>query len=290
MRVHRPESLASALQLLVDATDDTKVIAGGTALMLMMRAGLVLPDELVSLDRVPDLTGIDVGDDAIRIGASTTLRDVERSPELAVAAPTLAAATGLVANHRVRHRATVGGNLSEADYASDPPAVLVALGAEVRLVSTAGERVIPVSAFLVDYYETALEPDELLTEVRVPRPPAGARSTYLKFVTRSEEDRPCVGVAAYLARDEAGRCSDLRIAVAGATATPFVVEHALAACRGRAVDDRTWAEIATAYGDAIQPIDDLRGSAEYRKLVTAELVQRALHQVSAPGQDGAVRI
>ncbi len=290
MRVHRPETTAAALRLLDEGGEDTKVIAGGTALMIMMRSGLVIPEQLVSLDRLPGLDAVAVDGDVIRLGALVSLRSMERSAALARVVPTLTAALGLVANHRVRNRATIGGNLSESDYASDPPAILTTLGCRVRLTSAASERWLDLSEFLVGYYETALEANELVTEVEVVRPSPTARTTYLKYVSRSAEDRPCVGVAAYLDVDEAGRCTDVRVAVAGATATPFTLPDVTGGCRGAAAHTTTWQDVASAYAATIDPIDDLRGSAAYRKHVTGELVGRALAAVAAGTDNTALRL
>jgi carbon-monoxide dehydrogenase medium subunit len=282
--------VAAALQLLDEGGDDCKVIAGGTALMIMMRNGLVFPDQLVALDRLSMLDYIDVDGGSIRLGALTSLKTMQHAPELRSAVPTLTAALGLVANHRVRQRATIGGNLSESDYASDPPAVLTTLGTRVRITSSAGERWLPLPEFLVDYYSTALEQNELVTEVEIPRPSPTARTTYLKYVSRSAEDRPCVGVAAYVDVDQSGRCTDVRVAVAGATATPFTLPSVTDGCRGARPDRTTWREVAAAYGEAIQPIDDVRGSSAYRKHLTTALVDRALETVSAGGENGAARL
>lgn len=290
MRLLRPRTMAEATRLADESGEDAKVIAGGTALMLMMRNGLLDPDPLIALDRVPGLSYIDAGDEIVRFGALTTLRRMQRSPELIRVLPTLAASLGLVANHRVRRRATIGGNLSEADYASDPPAVLTTLGCRVRISGPGGERELPLPEFLLDFYETALAPNEILTEVLVPRPPSTARTIYLKYVSRSAEDRPCVGVAAYLDRDESGRCREVRIAVSGATATPFTLADVTGGVRGAPVDDQVWDEVADAFGAAISPISDGRGSAAYRKHVTGRLIRRALGEITDGGENGARRL
>lgn len=290
MRLHRPQTTAAALGVLDEGGDECKIIAGGTALMIMMRSGLVFPEQLVAIDRLPDLHHVVVDDASIRLGALATLQAMERSAELQHTLPTLTRALGLVANHRVRNRATIGGNLSESDYASDPPAILRTLGCRLRVSSTRADRWVELSDFLVDYYENALEPNEMVTEVEVKRPAPTARTTYIKYVSRSAEDRPCVGVAAYLDRDASGRCTDVRVAVAGATATPFVLAEVTQACIGGVGDDNAWRQVASAYAAAIEPIDDLRGSATYRKHVTGELVRRALETVAAPGDNTASRL
>ena len=290
MRVLRPETVRQALRALDEAGEDTTVIAGGTAVMLMMRNGLLFPEQLVSLDRLPGLDHIGVEDD-VRIGALTPLRQVERSRELARVLPTLTGATALVANHRVRARATIGGNVCESDYASDPPSVLTALGCRLRVASNQGERWVPLEDFLLGYYETALQRGELVTELRIRRPSPTARFIYLKYISRSAEDRPCLGVAALVEADESGRCSEVQVAVGGATATPFRVPEVLAEARGAKIDDPgTWEMLAEGYRGAIEPIGDARGSADYRKHVTGELVRRALTMVSGGAANGAIRL
>jgi carbon-monoxide dehydrogenase medium subunit len=290
VRVLRPTNLSEALSLLRNAAEDSKVVAGGTALMLMMRNGLIFPEALISLEQIPDLDYIDVGTDEVRLGGLTTLRSMERSPELQQALPTLAQALGLVANHRVRNRATIAGNVCEADYASDPPAILLTLGCRVRLRSSTGERVVPLREFLVDYYETSIAHDELAVEVIVPRPAPGTRTQYVKYVSRTAEDRPCVGVAASLSLTPDGTCSQVDVQVAGATATPFSVPQALADCVGRSGDEEMWDHIARAYETEIEPIDDIRGSADYRRLVTGRLVRRTLRSLARTVRNGATQL
>jgi carbon-monoxide dehydrogenase medium subunit len=290
MRLSRPTSINEALGLLEDHGEECTIISGGTAVMLMMRNGLLHPEHLMSLDRLPGLERITVDDGQVRLGARATLLDVERSAQAQAALPTLTSALTLVANHRVRRQATVGGNVSEADYASDPPSILVTFGSEVRLASVRGERSMPLADFLLDYYTNAAEPDELVVEVVVPRPSPTARTTYIKYLSRTSEDRPCVGVAAYVDTDVSGRCVDVRVAVAGATATPFTLPEVTGDVRGKPGDRTAWKEIAEAFRDGIRPISDVRGSAAYRKHVTGELVFRALENASTAGTDGATRL
>lgn len=289
-RLLRPETVSETLGALADGGDGTKLVAGGTAVMLMVRAGLLFPEQLVALDHVRELDYVAIDHDMVRLGALTTLRDLERSGPLAAALPTLASAIALVANHRVRRRATIGGCLSEADYASDPPAVLQSLGARVRLRSVRGEREVPLADFLVGYYETVLEHDELLTEVTIPRPAAGVRTAYLKYVTRSVEDRPCIGVAAYVDADDSGRARRVRVAVAGATPTPFMLGEVVDMLGGAVLDADARRAIGDAYQEAIKPLSDVRGSASYRRRVTGRLVTRALETALSSPSNSAFRL
>lgn len=284
-----PTTLEEACSLLADGGGDSRAIAGGTALTLLLRQGLVRPAALIRLDRVPDLDHITVEGDLVRLGAMATLRAVSESPVVQDRLPVLAGACRLVGNVRVRNAATIGGNLCEADYASDPPGVLVALDARVRVQSRRGTRELPVAELLRDFYETSLAPDELVTEVVVPIPPPGTRGTYLKFITRSSEDRPCLGASALLKLDEDGTIADLRAAVGGIAGQPLRLPSAEAQARGQPPTADLFRAIADQYAAAADPVDDVRGSAAYRRRMVAVFVRRAL-EAAATGQEGAWKI
>src|SRR5207249_3804565 len=195
------------------------------------------------------------GDD-LRLGAMTTHRAVELSASVRERWPALAAAFSVVASPRVRNQATVGGVLADADYASDPPSMLLALGARAVARSVRGEREIPIEQLIVGFYETSLEPDELIVEVRVPG--GEHRATYRKFRSRSHEDRPCVGVAA------CRRGHELRVVVGAVAGRPQWFPELCGS------DD-----VARAYAEAIDPISDVGGSSEYRRRVIEVEVRRA---------------
>ena len=179
---HAPDSLAGALELLAEHDGDAKLLAGGTSLTTLLKQSLIAPDHVVSLHRVPGLDSIAVADGELRIGGLTTQRDVETSAVVKEHAPLLAEAYRRVATVRIRNVATVGGGIAQADPAMDPPPSLLILGASVVATSTRGERVIPISEVYADYYETTLEPDEIVTELRVPAQPSGAGWTYIKYL------------------------------------------------------------------------------------------------------------
>jgi aerobic carbon-monoxide dehydrogenase medium subunit len=282
MKLLQPNSLDEAAALLGTQHDEAKIISGGTALVIMLKNRLIAPTTLLSLGRLQELRSIrheaGIG---LRIGALVTLREAELSPIIRANNPTLADTFAKVGNVRVRNAATVGGNLSEADYASDPPCVLVAMRAKIKARSVKGEREVPAVNLFKGFYETALAPDEILTELIVPDAAPRSRSVYLKYVSRSSEDRPCTGVAATLETQADGTCKELRL-VAGAVAeVPQEVASAEEQARGRRLTDPLIEEIASAYADAIEPLSDLRGSAWYRKQIIRVLVRRALQQVSA---------
>lgn len=275
-----PASVEQAVDLLVANGAEAKVVAGGTALTILLRARLIAPLALVSLGRVEGLREIREDDGAIVLGALVTHREVERSPLVRGRIPVLAETFASVANVRVRNVATVGGVVAEADYASDPPAVLVALDAEIEARGPQGSRRIPAREFFRGFYQTALRPEEIITAVRVPVPPPGTHGAYEKFVTRSSEDRPCVGAVA-LVRFEGGRCADLRVAVGAASETPRRYAELEALGRGTTLRGDVVPAIASGYASATEPLDDMRGSSWYRKAVIEVWVRRAIERAAA---------
>lgn len=275
---HAPGSLEEALALLEEHGEEARPIAGGTALVVMMKQNLVSADHLVSLHRVPGLTGIRAEADGLHIGALTRHRDVETSPLVRERWPFLAEVYRHVATVRIRNVATVGGGLAHADPAQDPPPALIVLDARVKAVSPAGERTVPVRELFNDYYETSLRPGEVITEVIVPPLPAGARTAYLKFLPRTADDYATVAVAA-LAQTEDGTCSSLKVALGAAGPTPVhatAVEEALA---GRAISAAAVRQAAEAVAGQVDPLDDFRGSSSYKRDMAIVFTRRALERV-----------
>jgi carbon-monoxide dehydrogenase medium subunit len=269
----RPTSLDEAVGQLVEYDGDARVLAGSTALTIMLRQGLIDPAALVLLRGISGLDGIERENGHVRIGALVTHREAERSATLAEAIPVLAEVFSRVANVRVRNQATVGGVLAEADYASDPPAVFVGLAAELEARGPSGARTIPAGEFFRAFYETALEPTEILTSVRVPLPTDGTRAVYKKYVSRSSEDRPCVGVFA-----SAGP-GGVRVVVGAAAETPQTFPEIEALGSG-GLDQQTIATIADRYAESIDTLEDMRGSSWYRQEMVRVWVARALTEVA----------
>lgn len=271
------ESLDQAVGALQEYGDDATVVAGSTAVTIMLQQGLIDPRAIVSIGRIGGLRGIEREGDQLVIGALTTHREVELDPLVRETLPVLSHTFGVVANVRVRNAATVGGVVAEADYASDPPALLRALDAEVDVTGPDGERTIPIAEFLLGFYETALEPAEIVTHVRVPLLPAGSGSVYEKFTTRSSEDRPCIGVAAIVRLEADGMtCADLRVAVGAAAEVPQRFTEVEAATRGRDLDEAVAGEVATGYAEQVDPLSDMRGSEWYRREMIGVWVRRAI--------------
>jgi carbon-monoxide dehydrogenase medium subunit len=279
-----PHSIEHAIECLQRYGEDAKVVAGATALTIMLRQRLIHPTALVSINALPGLNSIDTTDGWLRIGALATHRDVELSSVVRSTVPVLAEAFGVVANVRVRNAATVGGVLAEADYASDPPAVFLALDAEVETTSARGTRTLPVRDFFLGFYETALAHDEIVTGVRVPVPAAGTRAVYEKYVTRSKEDRPCIGTIASVRMSADGKtCEDLRVAVGAVAEVPQRFPDVEAMAKGTALDEDVARAIADAYASRVDTLADMRGSAWYRTEMIRVWVRRTIERARDNG-------
>ncbi|MBV9337697.1 MAG: FAD binding domain-containing protein [Solirubrobacterales bacterium] len=268
-----PSSLEEALALRASRGADTTVVAGGSFLAILMNQGFVQPTSLLSLGGVGELRGIAVVDGELRLGAMVRHRDVERDPVIRRDWPVLALGFGLVASPRVRNQATVGGVLADADYASDPPAVLCAVDARAVLRSPRGERHVPIDELILGFYETCIAEDELLTEVRVPAVLGPA--VYRKFRSRSSEDRPCVAVAAARSADR------LRVVVGACADVPQHYPDVCAKGSEGPIDAAVAREIGSAYAQRMAPLSDSRGSAEYRRRVVAVEVRRAVEMLGS---------
>ncbi len=278
---HTPANLEVTLALLDKHQDDGRPVDGGTALVLLLKQSLLDADHIVSLEKVPGLSGIHAEADGLHIGALTTHREVETSAEVRKAAPLLADVYGQVATVRIRNAATVGGGLAHADPAQDPPAALIALNAKVTLTSKAGQRTVPVSELFIDYYETIIQPGELVTEVIVPSVAPGARHAYLKFLPRTMDDYATVAVAA-LAGVEDGICRDLRVSLIAAGPTAIHATEVEKALIGKPVSREGIRSAADAVANQVDPIDDFRGSAGYKRDMAVVFTRRALERVLSP--------
>jgi aerobic carbon-monoxide dehydrogenase medium subunit len=268
---HEPRSLEEALALRAEHGDEATVVAGGSFLGIVINQKLLAPTRLVALRRVADLDYIEAGDGLLRLGAMATHRSVEQNGLVQEGWPSLAFTFSVVASPRVRNQATVGGVVADADYASDPPSMLAALRARVVARSVRGEREIPMDEFILGHYATALEEDELVTELRIPQ--SSGPSVYRKFRSRSSEDRPCVSVAA--ARDN----GDLKVVVGAVADRPQYFPELCALARGETITNELTREIGRRYAEEIEPLSDSRGSERYRKRVIAVEVRRALEDI-----------
>jgi carbon-monoxide dehydrogenase medium subunit len=282
VRFLRPGTLVEVSTLAHEHEWDAKLISGGTAVVLMLQQGLISPNVLISLDGLSDVAGwreVVPDGDGVRVGGGVRLADVARSADVRRAAPSLATAAGLVGNSRIRNAATLGGNVAEADYASDPPAVLVALGAQIEVRDGDAVRTVPAADMFTDFYTTDLRTGEVVTAVHVPAPGPGTRSSYTKFCSRSAEDRPCVGIATAL-RLEDGALAALEVVVGAVAGTPQRWPDVTSAVVGRPLDEATADQVAEGCAASVDPLDDARGSGWYRREMVRVLVRRSLLELA----------
>ena len=266
-----PKTVAEACGML-NAGEDIRPVSGGTALLILVKQGLLRPKALVNLKKLRGVNAI--GRDSagtVRIEAMATIHEVETSAVVREHLPVLAQACHQVANIRIRHLATIGGNLAHGDHQSDPPGVLVALDAEVELSGSGGTRALKLADFLLGTYETALEAGEMVTAVTVPPVEGRLVGGYLKFTTGSSEERPCAGITA-LVRLDGERPVEARLAVGAVAARPLLLSQA-------DPSESALEELADRAADEIDPIPDLRGSAEYKRHLVRVLGRRALASV-----------
>ena len=277
-----PKSLKEVHATLKEFGSDAKLIAGGTSLVIMMRQRLVRPNCLVSLRSVRGLNSIEIHDGGTRIGGLATHREVESCSLVRRCLPILPETYHHVATIRVRNMATVGGGLAHADPNQDPPPTLIALGATVKATSADGSRVIPLDEFFTDYYETVLKPDEIVTEVFVPKMAANSAGAYLKFLPRTADDYATVSAAAVLTLDKTGKTiNDVRIALGSVGVTPIRATAAEAVLRGQPLKAEAFAEAGEKAKEAVDPVSDFRGSAAYKKEMAGVFVRRALEKALA---------
>ena len=275
---HAPGTLDEALALLSQHNGDAKVMAGGTALTTLLKQSLIAPDHIVSLHRIQGLDSIEASNGTLNIGGLVTQRSMETSAVVKENAPLLAEAYRRVATIRIRNVATVGGGIAQADPAMDPPPSLFILGASVVATSSRGQRTIPISEVYADYYETTLEPDEIVTQVQVPVQPSGAAWTYIKYLPRTEDDYATVSVAA-IGRLEDGKVADVRVALGAVAPTAVRASNVEEALMGQTPTAEMLREVSQAVTGIVDPTDDPRGSAWYKRDMSAIFTRRALEKV-----------
>ena len=221
-----PATVAEASRLLQEFGDQARLISGGTAVTLLLKEGLLSPGYLVSTARLAELQYLRPAPAALEVGAGTTLRALERSPAVREGFPALADALGAIGNVRIRHAATLGGHLAHADPRLDLPPVLLVLGAAVHCRRDGAARQVPVADLLVGPYETCLAPDELITGLTIPTPPAGTAAGFLRFNPTSPTDWPCLNVAVLLGLEGDGRCARIDLALGAVGPRPLYVPGA----------------------------------------------------------------
>jgi aerobic carbon-monoxide dehydrogenase medium subunit len=270
----RPDTVDDAVRALADAGDEAKVIAGGQSLLPLLRLRLAYPEVLVDVGGIDELRGVWDSGDSLVIGARTTHYQLVHDPLVAEHAGLLAEATSTVADPAVRHRGTLGGALAHADPAGDLPAVILALDSTLIVRGPGGEREVAAADFFVDYLTSSLEPDEILTAVRIPKLGPGWGYRYEKF-HRTAQSWATVGVAALVRRDN-GTVAEARIGLTNMGAVPVRATAAEQAARGAEASRAALNEAAAQAGEGTEPPGDLHGAPDYRRHLARVLTGRAL--------------
>lgn len=272
---HAPTSTQEALQLLQQFGDEAKVLAGGHSLVPLLKLRLASPEVLVDINKIGELRGISRSNGTVTIGATTTHAAIEHSAELKQILPILPAAATLIGDPMVRNRGTFGGSLTHADPAGDWPAVALALGAEMRILGTNGERTVPAEEFFVGLLTSAVEPGELLTQVSLPVPTGRVGMSYQKFA-HPASGYAVTGVAAIVSVGEDGRCEDCRVAITGAGDRATRAAETEAVLKAQTLDEDTIAQAADQAVPGVDFLGDIYASETYREQLVKVYTKRAL--------------
>ncbi|PYM38438.1 MAG: hypothetical protein DME17_04295 [Candidatus Rokuibacteriota bacterium] len=282
---HTPGSVQEAISLLGKLRDDAKLLAGGHSLIPMMKLRLAQPKHLIDLRKVPGLAGIREDGGSIALGAMTTHWQVESSKLLQAKIPVVSDAAGMIGDPQVRNLGTIGGSLAHADPAADMPAVMIALGVEFVIEGARGRRTVKVDDFFKGLMMTAVGPDEILVEIRVPVPPAGSGAAYLKFPHPASRFA-VVGVCAALTVDGKGICTKAGVGVTGAGTKAVRAKGVEAGLAGKALDQAAIEAAAAKAADGVDVQADLQGSAEYKSHLLRVHARRAIEAALGRAKGG----
>lgn len=271
-----PTTLEGAIALLQKYGSDAKIMSGGHSLIPMMKLRLATPEHVIDISGIKGMEYIHEEGGYLKIGALTKEVALEESKLIHSKYPLITDATKMIADPSVRNLATVGGNLAHGDAANDHPAVMLALRASVLASGPNGDREISIDDFFLGFFTTALEPDEILTEIRIPIPPARSGGAYLKM-ERKVGDYATAGVAVQLSLDASGRCHQIGIALTNVSAASMRSTRAEEALRGQTLSDDLIQKAATMAAQDCDPNADLRGSVAYKRSIVKTLVTRAIH-------------
>ena len=271
----RPKTIPEAIAFLQQYGDEAKILSGGQSLIPLMKFRLARPAYLVDINRISGLSYIKEEGGYLKIGGLTRESDLEGSDLIRARYPIILDTAHVIADPQVRNMATVAGNLAHGDPANDHPATMLALGAQVVATGSKGERVIPIEEFFVSLFATALQPDEIVTEIRIPTPPARSGGAYLKL-ERKVGDFATAAVAAQVTFDQNGGCQRVGIGLTNVGPTPLKAAQAENFLRGKKVDPSNIEQAGALAAADAQPSSDLRGPAEYKKGLVKELTRRAL--------------
>jgi carbon-monoxide dehydrogenase medium subunit len=275
MDYRSPGTVKEAVDLLAASGGAAQVLAGGTDLLVKLRAGFIAPRLVVDLKAIPQLRGISSDARGFRIGAATSCAEIGEHAALGAAWPGVVEALRLIGSTQIQGRATLGGNLCNASPAADSVPALIAAGATCEVAGPGGERGVPVERIVTGPGRTSLANGEFVLALRLPKPPARSGDAYLRLIPRTEMDIAVVGVGVALALDPAGVCTQARVSLGAVAPTQLLVADAAAALVGTRVDDKALAALAAAASAACKPIDDKRGTVAYRIKVAGVLARRA---------------
>ncbi len=279
---HAPRSVADAVKLLGSLGPEAKLLAGGHSLLPMMKLRFASPAHLVDLGRIAQLKGIAQVGDEVHIGAMTTEQELLRSPLLAQKVPLLVEGAGWISDPQVRARGTLGGDIAHGDPGNDHPALMLALGASFVLTGPKGERVVKADGFFQGLYATLLQADEILTQIRIPLPPAGSGWSYQKL-KRKTGDFATAATAVQLQMNggPGGKVARVSIGLTNVAATALKATAAEAALVGKALDEASLNEAARLAMRICEPMEDQRGDAAYKTAMCGEMTRRALQAAAA---------
>ena len=281
-----PRTLDEAVSLLRKLGPEAKILSGGQSLIPMMKLRLATPPYIIDINRIPGLNYISELNGFLRIGALARESDLEVSPTVISRFPILTDTTSVIADPLVRNQATVCGNLAHGDPANDHPATMLALGASLIAVGPSGEREIPVESFFTGLFTTALQPDEILKEIRVPIPPPSSGGAYLKL-ERKVGDYATAGVAVQITVNGGGVCQRAGIGLTNVGFSPLKAKKTEAFLAGKTLDASTIKQAAELAAGESQPFDDIRGPADYKRDLVRVLTARALNRAFERAKGGA---
>ena len=281
-----PRTLDEAISLLQKLGPEAKLLSGGQSLIPMMKLRIVSPQHIVDINRIPNLDYISESDGHLKIGALAREHQLETSEVVQQKLPILADTAKFIADPLVRSQATVCGNLAHGDPANDHPATMLALGATVVATGPNGQREIAVADFFPGLFTTALEPEEILTEIRIPLPTAKSGGAYLKL-ERKVGDFATAGVAVQITLDDAGNCKNAGIGLTNVGMTPIKATQTEAFLAGKTLNEATIKQAGEIAASESQPMDDIRGSADYKRDLVRVLTARALKRALERAKGGA---
>jgi len=275
-----PTTLPEAIELLASHDGDAKAIAGGQSLVPMLAFRLAQPTLLVDLRKLADLRGIRISDQGVTLGAMVRWRDIEDDDRLKTAHPLLKAAIAHVAHYQIRNRGTVGGSIAHADPAAEMPGIAITCDAEIAVVGKSGAHIIQAADFFQGALTTALAPDEIIVEIRLPAWPSGRRWGFQEFARR-RGDFAMAAAAVFYDQDARGKARNAHVGVIGVGDRPLRLSAVEDVLNGQSIDEATIAKADAATSAAVDPQDDIHASAAYRRSLVGTMVERALKSASA---------